>query len=103
MYVRVLTFVCRADVRESDISSVFHELVSSAETKEGFEGATLLMSEDTCRGMGMIYWRDRDAASAAGPALVELLNQQIHGLLEHPPDIAGYDVIEDRVISNRSK
>lgn len=103
MYVRVLSFECRASVTPEDVSRVYHKLINAAEDADGFEGSTLLMSEESCRGLALMFWRDRDAASAAGPSLVELLKDDIYEMLEHPPDITGYVVMDDRIVSGKSR
>lgn len=104
MYVRVLSFVCREDVSSDEIKSVYQEVTNEAESLDGFLGASLLMGEESCRGMALIYWRDHDAASAAGPRLVSVLGQRIHEILVHPPEITGYNVLDSFVTnSNRSE
>ena len=100
MYVRTLTFECRSDVGQRDIETVYHELIDVASRRDGFAGSTLMMSEDACRGMAMIFWRDQQAATDASDELVELLGSRIHDLLDHPPDIAGYLVLDDRFVDH---
>lgn len=97
MYVRVLSFVCRADVEADHIQSVYRELANNASELDGFIGSSLLMSEDSCRGLALMYWRDRGAAAAAGPRLVSLLGERINDVLDQPPDIAGYHLVENDI------
>jgi hypothetical protein len=102
MYVRAMMFECRDDVREQDIADVYYELVETAESLDGFRGSTLLMSEEDCRGIALIFWIDRDSAIAASERLLPLLGARIHEVLFHPPDIAGYNVIDERFINQNS-
>lgn len=95
MYVRVLSFVCRSDVHTDHIQTVYREIVDRASELDGFLGSSLLMSGESCRGLALMYWRSREAAAAAGPKLVSLLGDRIHDVLAQPPDISGYDVVEN--------
>lgn len=97
MYVRVLSFACRGDVHLDQIQRVYREVADNASNLDGFMGSSLLMSEESCRGMALMYWRDRQAASNAGPTLVSLLGDRINDVLDQPPDISGYDLIENDI------
>lgn len=97
MYVRVLSFVCRADIDTGHIHGVYRELANDASELDGFIGSSLLMSDDSCRGLALMYWRDRNAASAAGPKLVERLGSRINEVLDKPPEISGYHLVENNI------
>lgn len=102
MYVRVLTFVCREDVHKEQVQKVYRLMVHEARGINGFIGSTLLMRENACNGMAMLYWEDEQAAADAGPILVDLLGEHIHDLLDTPPDIAGYHVVENGILPQKS-
>jgi hypothetical protein len=99
MYVRVLNFVCREETQKEDIQRVYRKVVEEAGSADGFIGSALLMKENACLGMAMMYWRDAEAAAKAGPGIVTILGEHIHDLLDHPPDIEGYHLIENGIIT----
>ena len=98
MYVRVLNFVCRADAEQSEIQRVYRLLADQAGSVDGFIGSSLLMREGACNGMALIYWKDSESASRAGPELLKLLAEHAHHLLDHAPDVEGFYVIENGII-----
>jgi hypothetical protein len=98
MYVRVLNFVCRKDTQTEQIQQVYRLMVDEARGIEGFLGATLMMRENACQGMAMMYWQNEQAASNAGPILIEVLGKYIHELLDTPPEISGYHVVENGIL-----
>jgi heme-degrading monooxygenase HmoA len=98
MYVRALTFICREETVRDEVVQVYRMLAAKAEENEGFVGSTLLMREGACQGMALIFWSDEDAAQNAGPHLIKLLGEHAYGLMETPPEIAGYHVIENGII-----
>jgi hypothetical protein len=102
MYVRVLTFECLPDVNEEQVNHVYRSVVDAAQREDGFKGATLLMREDACRGMAMVFWRDKDSATAAGTTLLDVLNNKIYTMLANPPDISGYDVLDEESLPTLS-
>jgi hypothetical protein len=102
MYVRVLSFECRADVDQTEVTNVYRTLIAAATQFDGFKGSTLLMSEDACRGMAMVFWQDKESATAAGNTLIDLLNDKIFTMLAHPPDITGYDVVDEELLPSSS-
>ena len=98
MYVRVLNFVCRANTETSDIRRIYRLIADEAGNSDGFIGSTLLMRENACLGMALMYWRDEHSAAEAGPAIVELLGEHAHSLLDNAPEIEGYYVIENGIL-----
>jgi hypothetical protein len=94
MYVRVLNFVCRQEIEREQVQRFYRLMIEHAQDIDGFIGGTLLMQEAACDGMALMYWTDKEAASTAGPVLLEILGQHIHDLLDTPPDIRGFDVVE---------
>jgi heme-degrading monooxygenase HmoA len=97
MYVRVLNFVCRKETQKEQIQSVYRLMIKEARDIDGFIGGTLLMQETACDGMALMYWKDEAAAAAAGPILVEVLAEHIYSLLDTPPEIRGYHVVENGI------
>ena len=102
MYVRVLHFTCREDVEKPQIQKVYRLVVEQARNVDGFIGATLLMRENACLGMAMMYWRDEYAAGKAGPSIVSVLGKHAYDLLEHPPDMEGYYVVENGILPDHT-
>jgi heme-degrading monooxygenase HmoA len=100
MYVRILNFECRANVGEEDIHKTYLEVIEPVSKLDGFAGSTLLMADDDCRGMALVFWRDKDAAANASSQFIGLLSERIHAVLEEPPHIQGYNVLDDRGILN---
>jgi hypothetical protein len=98
MYVRVLHFTCREDVEKPQIQSVFRMIVDHARSADGFMGSTLMLRENACMGMAMMYWRDEVAAGAAGPEIVRLLGEHAYSLMQSAPEIEGYHVIESEIL-----
>jgi hypothetical protein len=97
MYVRVLSFVCRPEVERKRIQDLYRMVIGRARDMDGFIGGTLLMQEAACDGMALMYWTNKEAAASAGPVLLEILGRHIHDLLDTPPDIRGYDVVENGI------
>lgn len=102
MYVRVLHFTCRKDTETSEIQKAYRLVVAHAREVEGFVGATLLMRENACLGMAMMYWRDEHAAKEAAPSIVETLGKLANELLDGPPDVEGYYVVENGILPESS-
>ncbi len=102
MYVRVLSFTCRVDAEKQQIQNVYRLVIDEVRHIDGFIGSTLLMRENACSGMAMIYWRHEDAATEAGPGIISVLSEHAHQLLDHAPDIEGYHVIENGIIPGES-
>lgn len=102
MYVRVMHFTCREETEKRDIQRVYRMIVEQARKTDGFIGGTLMMRENTCLGMAMFYWRDEQAAGSAGPGIVEIFGKHAHDLLDHPPDVEGYHVIENGILPDHS-
>jgi heme-degrading monooxygenase HmoA len=102
MYVRILDFEARPDLRLDEISAVYQEVIDAVGEHEGFLGSTLFMSEDTHRGMAMTFWRDAGCASRAAPSFLAAITERIHGLVQHPPSIAGYHVVDEDVFAGQS-
>jgi hypothetical protein len=100
MFVRVLNFVCREDTQKEQIQQVYRLVIERAQEIEGFVGSTLLMQQDACNGMALMYWQSEEAAAQAGPFLVEILGEYIHDLLDTPPEVAGYYVVENEIVPN---
>lgn len=98
MYVRVLNFTCRPETDKQQIQTVYRLIIDEARTVDGFIGSTLLMRESACVGMAMIYWKDETAAAEAGPVMVSLLGEHAHDLLDNPPEIEGYHVVENGIL-----
>ena len=98
MYVRVLHFNCREEAEKPEIRKLYRLVVELARDMDGFFGSTLLMRENACLCMAMMYWRDDHAARAAGPSIVALLGEHTHDLLSEPPNIEGYYVIENGIL-----
>jgi heme-degrading monooxygenase HmoA len=103
MYVRILDFVARPHLRVDEITAVYHEVVDAVGEQDGFLGSTLFMSEDTHRGMAMTFWRDAECATNAAPAYLAAITARIHDLVEHPPSIAGYHVMDEDVFAWQSR
>lgn len=101
MYVRVLNFTCRQDTEVEQIQQVYRLIVEEARTADGFIGSALLMKENACLGMAMMYWQDETAAANAGARIVSLLGEHAHAVLDHPPEVEGYHVIENGILSGQ--
>ncbi|MEX2425704.1 MAG: hypothetical protein WD401_02975 [Thermomicrobiaceae bacterium] len=101
MYVRVLHFVCRKETQPEAVQEVYRMIRDEASSHEGFLGSTLLMRVSICQGMALMYWRDEEAASAAGPSIVSLLGKYAHELLHDHPEVQGYDVMDESFLSDQ--
>lgn len=101
MFVRVLNFTCRKDTDIDQIRQVYRRIADHARTIEGFVGSTLLMRQHACCGMALMYWESEQAAADAGTGIVELLGEHAHDLMEGPPEIQGYHVIENGILPEK--
>lgn len=93
MYVHTLTFCARPQVTNAQTTELYETLVARLSELDGFLGSALLLSSDTSHGMSLSYWRDAAAADEAGTELLPLLLDQIHELVQQPPDIRGYELL----------
>jgi heme-degrading monooxygenase HmoA len=103
MFVRVLNFTCRQDTEIEQIREVYKHIAEHARTVDGFIGSTLLMRQHACCGMAMMYWESEDAAVAAGTGIVTLLGEHAHALMDGPPEVQGYHVIENGILSQQDE
>ncbi|HYI13853.1 MAG TPA: antibiotic biosynthesis monooxygenase [Thermomicrobiales bacterium] len=94
MYVRSITFRARPEVTSEQASVIYHELTKIVAGEDGFLGSTFMMNADSNHAMSLTFWRDRDSGAAAGPKVLPMLLVKVHPLLVGPPEISGYDVIE---------
>lgn len=94
MYARSITFRARPEVTAEQASVIYHELVRILAEAEGFLGASFLMNPDTNHAISLTYWRDRECDAAAGPRVLPILLVKVHPLVVAPPEISGYDVVE---------
>lgn len=101
MFVRVLNFTCRQDTDIDQIRQVYHRIADHARTVDGFVGSTLLMRQHACCGMAMMYWESEQSAANAGTGIVELLSEHAYALLDGPPDIQGYHVVENGILPEK--
>jgi hypothetical protein len=102
MYVRILSFEARHDLASDEVAAVYHDVIDAVGEFDGFLGSTLLMSEDTHRGMAMTFWRDAGCASDAAPRYLEIITPRIYDLVEHPPSIDGFDVLDESLFASRN-
>lgn len=94
MYARSITFRARPGVTSQQASVIYHELTKIAAGEDGYLGSTFMMNMETNHAISLTFWRDRDSGAAAGPKVLPMLLVKVHPLVVGPPDISGYDVIE---------
>lgn len=73
---------------------IYHELTRILADAEGFLGSTFMMNPETNHAISLTFWRDRECGAAAGPNVLPMLLVKVHPLVVGPPEISGYDVIE---------
>ena len=94
MYARSITFRARPEVTPQQASVIYHELTMIVASEDGYIGSTFMMNEETNDAISLTFWRDRDSGAAAGPKVLPMLLVKVHPLVVGPPEIRGYDVIE---------
>lgn len=94
MYARTIEFRARPSVTSEQASVIYHELVRILAGEDGFLGVSFMMNPETNHAISLTYWRDRESGAAAGPKVVPMLLVKVHPLVIAPPEISGYDVIE---------
>ena len=94
MYARSITFRARPEVTYQQASIIYHELTKIVAGEDGYLGSTFMMNADTNHAISLTFWRDRDSGAAAGPKVLPMLLVKVHPLVVGPPEINGYDVIE---------
>jgi heme-degrading monooxygenase HmoA len=102
MYVRMITFHARADVTRDDAATIYQELFNSLRGYQGFEGMTALINEDNRQAISLTYWRDEQCAAEAGTASLPFLMEKVHGLIDRPPEVTGYEMIAHELQSDGS-
>lgn len=75
--------------------TIYHEMVLLLSDADGFLGATFMMNPETNHALSLTFWRDRECGAAAGPTLLPVLLVKVHSLVVAPPEISGYDVIDN--------
>ena len=93
MYARVISYHARPQITTDDATAMYRQIISVLERVEGFLGSVFLMNESTHRAVSITWWRDGACAAEGGRKSLPLL-MQIGDLVETPPEIAGYDVID---------
>lgn len=94
MYARSITFRARPGVTTQQASVIYHELSRILADAEGFLGSTFMMNPETNQAISLTFWRDRECGVAAGPTVLPMLLVKVHPFVVGPPEISGYDVIE---------
>jgi hypothetical protein len=94
MYARSITFRARPGVTSQQASVIYHELTKIVSCEDGYLGSTFMMNMETNHAISLTFWRDRDSGAAAGPKVLPMLLVKVHPLVVGPPEISGYDVIE---------
>lgn len=94
MYARAITFRARPEVTSRQASVIYHELTRILAGEDGFLGSTFMMNEETNHAISLTFWRDRNCGAAAGPKVLPMLLVKVHPLVMGPPEISGYDIIE---------
>lgn len=97
MYVRLITFHPRPDVTAEDAREIYRELIEILQDLEGFCGCSLLLNEETRRGISVTYWDDAATAERAGEVSLPVLLERVSELVESPPDVSGYEVLDHRM------
>ena len=94
MYARSITFRARPGVTTQQASVIYHEMTKIVAGEDGYLGSTFMMNVETNHAISLTFWRDRDSGAAAGPKVLPMLLVKVHPLVVGPPEISGYDVIE---------
>lgn len=94
MYARSITFRARPGVTAQQASVIYRELTKIVAGEDGFLGSTFMMNVETNHAISLTFWRDRDSGAAAGPKVLPMLLVKVHPLVVGPPEISGYDVID---------
>jgi hypothetical protein len=94
MYARSITFRSRPGVTSEQASVIYHKLTKIVSGEDGYLGSTFMMNMETNHAVSLTFWRDRDSGAAAGPKVLPMLLVKVRQLVVGPPEINGYDVIE---------
>lgn len=94
MYARAITFRARPTVTAQQASIIYHELTRILAGEDGFLGSSFMMNPETNHAISLTFWRDRESGAAAGPKVLPMLLVKVHPLVVAPPEISGYDIIE---------
>jgi hypothetical protein len=94
MYARSIAFHTRQDVTTDQASAIYQEMVLLLSDADGFLGATFMMNPETNHALSLTFWRDRECGAAAGPSLLPVLLVKVHPLVVAPPEISGFEVID---------
>jgi|GEM_PF-3800102 len=94
MYVRSISFRARPGVTAQQASVIYHELTTIVSEADGYLGSTFMMNAETRQAISLTFWRDRESGAAAGPKVLPMLLVKVRQLVIGPPEINGYDVIE---------
>jgi heme-degrading monooxygenase HmoA len=93
MYVRLITFHTRPSATKDHATAVYHALMAEMKGYRGFQGMTVMVNEEARRAVSLTYWQDQECATEAGTKSLPALMDQVHELVDRPPEIAGYDVV----------
>ena len=93
MYARVIEYRARPRITTDEATAMYRQIISVLERVDGFLGSEFLMNESTHRAMSITWWRDGACAADGGRKSLPLL-MQIGDLVEAPPEISGYDVVD---------
>jgi hypothetical protein len=94
MYARSITFRSRPGVTPQQASVIYHELTKIVSGEDGYLGSTFMMNMEMNQAISLTFWRDRESGAAAGPKVLPMLLVKVRQLVVGPPEISGYDVIE---------
>lgn len=93
MYVSTISFCAKPDVSNEQTMEIYHALTAELRRLDGLQGSSLLLSENTHRGMAVFYWADAKAARAGGEHGMPLLLERVHDLVTEPPHVSGYELV----------
>jgi hypothetical protein len=93
MYVRLITFHLKPEISREHADIVYDALIDVLRGCRGFEGMSGMINEESDLAVSLSYWRDQECASEAGARSLPLLIEQVHELVDRPPEITGYEVV----------
>lgn len=102
MYVRMVTFHVKPHATRDDAERIYVHLMSELCECQGFRGLTALLNEESRQAISMSYWDNQEDAAAAGQKTLPLLMDEVHSLVDQPPDVNGYWIVGNSRESERT-
>ena len=93
MYVRLITFHVKPGVTTDRAAAVYDALFAQMRAYRGFRGMAGLMNDAAAQAVSLSYWQDEACAAEAGEKSLPVLMEQVHELVDRPPEISGYEVV----------